>query len=550
MTIRDEDGDLAPLTPGGIALLAPTGSELWRYERAFEARGLPIASQAGKGLFRRQEVQDLVALVRVLADGGDTLAFGALMRGPLVGLSEEELLDITAGLPPLADRPDAIPRFSVTTDPDHVAHPVGAAGPRDPSGPAPPGAGNDPALLLAEAVERLAVRPILSAREGDRSARAAANVEALLERARPYGVKGMKRFARDVSRDWRGGAAYNEGRVDADGDAIEIITIHSAKGLEWPVVIPINTATLLRSREHFVHRADDDTLHWVIGDVVPPELRAALETDDESLMRERERLWYVACTRARELLIVPELAQAEQKSWARVVNLGHDALPDLDVSRMTPAPPPTITDPPNTQTAELFAAERAIIDEAAVPLTWVRPSDHDPDRVEAVEAITFDAGDAPEVDLPVGAGRVRGLLLHKLMEEVLTGELVEEVERFANRARELVAELVLDPDDGDVLPDAEEIAATAWRTLQLPEIAALRERLTPSGRSIRCSRIARSQARSPDASTPSLTTGIAPRWSSTGRATSIRPTRIFVSMPVNSKTICGRQAPRAAHWST
>ena len=60
------------------------------------------------------------------------------------------------------------------------------------------------------------MRPILAAREGDRSARAAANVEALLERARPYGVKGMKRFARDVSRDWRDGAACNEGRVDAE----------------------------------------------------------------------------------------------------------------------------------------------------------------------------------------------------------------------------------------------------------------------------------------------------------------------------------------------
>ena len=76
----------------------------------------------------------------------------------------------------------------------------------------------------------------------------------------------------------------------------------------------------------------------MIGDVVPPELRAPLENDDESLMRERERLWYVACTRARELLIVPELAQAEQKSSARVINLGLDALPELDVSRMTTAP--------------------------------------------------------------------------------------------------------------------------------------------------------------------------------------------------------------------
>lgn len=477
--IRDEDGALVPLTPGGIALLAPTGSELWRYERAFEARGLPIASQAGKGLFRRQEVQDLVALARVLAYGGDTLAFGALMRGPLVGLSEEELLDITAGLPPLAERPDAIPRFSLATDPDQVAHPVAREVLTILQDLRRRARATTPALLLAEAVERLAVRPILSAREGDRSARAAANVEALVERARPYGVKGMKRFARDVSRNWREGTPYNEGRVDAEGDAIEIVTIHSAKGLEWPVVIPINTATLLRSRESFVHRADDDTLHWVIGDVVPPELRAALETDDESLTRERERLWYVACTRARELLIVPELAQAQQKSWARVVNLGHDALPEVDVSHMTPAPMPTIADPPNMQTAELFAAERGIIDEAAVPLTWVRPSDHDTDRLEAVDAITLDTGDAPEVDLPVGAGRVRGLLLHKLLEEVLSGELVEGVGRFASRARELLAELVLDPDDSEALPDADEIAATAWRTLQLPDVAALRERLTP-----------------------------------------------------------------------
>ena len=124
VNIRNENGDLAPLAPGGIALLAPTGAELWRYERALEARGLPIATQAGKGLFRRQEVQDFVALARALADARDTLAFGALLRGPLVGLTEEELLDITAALPPQEARPDAIPRFSLMTDADHVNHPT------------------------------------------------------------------------------------------------------------------------------------------------------------------------------------------------------------------------------------------------------------------------------------------------------------------------------------------------------------------------------------------------------------------------------------------
>src|SRR5439155_24370447 len=135
--------------------------------------------------------------------------------------------------------------------------------------------------------------------------------------ARRYAVKGLKRFVRDLSRDWRLGGACNEGRVDAEGDAIELITIHSAKGLEWPVVIPINTATLLRSREPFVHRADDNTLHWVIGDVVPPDLLLALASDDESLARERERLWYVACTRAQEILVIPDLPQAKQRTRAQ-----------------------------------------------------------------------------------------------------------------------------------------------------------------------------------------------------------------------------------------
>jgi len=47
---------------GDIALLAPTGSDLWRYEEALEGRGIPVATQAGKGLYRRQEIQDLIAV--------------------------------------------------------------------------------------------------------------------------------------------------------------------------------------------------------------------------------------------------------------------------------------------------------------------------------------------------------------------------------------------------------------------------------------------------------------------------------------------------------
>jgi hypothetical protein len=57
-------------------------------------------------------------------------------------------------------------------------------------------------------------------------------------------------------------------------------------------------------------------------------------------------------------------------------------------------------------------------------LTRIRPSNDDCDRLPTTKAIAHELGDAPEVYASVGVGRVRGLLLHKLTEEVLTGEHV------------------------------------------------------------------------------------------------------------------------------
>jgi ATP-dependent exoDNAse (exonuclease V) beta subunit len=185
----------------------------------------------------------------------------------------------------------------------------------------------------------------------------------------------------------------------------------------------------------------------------------------------RERLWYVACTRARDLLVIPELPAPDQRSWARIIDLGLRDLPILDISSLTPAALAPAADAPNPQDPETFAAETAKIEAASVPVAWRRPSDSDGDRALLIESIPGD-DDAPEVEPPQGAGRVRGLLLHKLMEEVLTGELREDPDAFNARARELLSQLRLEsPADA---PDPEEIGATAWRTLQLSEIAALR----------------------------------------------------------------------------
>jgi CRISPR-associated exonuclease Cas4 len=482
--IEVKDGVKRPLRYGDIALLTAQRTELWRYERALEARGVPVASQAGKNLFRRQEVQDLLAMARTIADPLDGVAFGAFMRGPLVGMTEQELLDIAAALPQPAASETAprSPRLSASTRSSDIAHPEARHVISILHELRRRSRQTTPTVLLAEAIERLHVRAILVAREGpERSTRTLANIEAFIQLARTYGVSGLRRFVRDVTRDWSERASRGEGRVDGDGDAVELITMHSAKGLEWPVVIPINGVTSYQRRDPFVHRISDNTLHWLVGDVVPPSLREALDTQEESEARERVRCLYVALTRARDILILPDLDQpAPPKSWTRVVDVLLQDLPALKVAGLAAVASAGELDGANGQDAASFRAEQERVVAMSSSLEWVRPSDHDADRLAIIDTVEAASGGVVQAQVePVGAGRFRGLILHKLMEEVLTGELIDDEGTMVRRAKELSLQLMGALGQGSSLPDPQESAETIMRTIRLPDVATLRHRLVP-----------------------------------------------------------------------
>ena len=85
-----------------------------------------------------------------------------------------------------------------------------------------------------------------------------------------------------------------------------------------------------------------------------------------------------------------------------------------------------------------------------------------------------------EPDLIIQGGRERGLVLHKLIEEVLSGETPDEASALKARACMLISQLGLaDQDDASIGPSSGELASTVLRTLQLPEIVRLRARLQP-----------------------------------------------------------------------
>jgi len=300
--------------------------------------------------------------------------------------------------------------------------------------------------------------------------------------ARPYAARGILAFARDMSQAWHEGEREIEGRADAELDALHVITIHSAKGLEWPVVIPINTMTGVQGTKGILYRRNDDTLHMKIAGIEPASYTEVKGFEEQELERERVRLWYVACTRARDLLVLPRHEDPPKDSWAKVLDLHVDGLSPISPSAFKAATPELAAPAQNQQDQPTFIREDAVIVASRPEVRWIRPSgSHDDGREESDQRMEPPEGvvSAEPAVKPVGSA-LRGSVLHKLMEEILNGLLEEKSLSISARADELIRQLGGIPkaraEEG---PCSQEMAATILKTLSLPVVQEFRTCLKP-----------------------------------------------------------------------
>jgi CRISPR-associated exonuclease Cas4 len=176
-----------------------------------------------------------------------------------------------------------------------------------------------------------------------------------------------------------------------------------------------------------------------------------------------------------DLLILPHLTSSAANCWAQLIDLKQHELPELQIAHLDPKPMPRIATGPNDQTAEKFGEEQVAVARASAPIRWVRPSENDPDKQD-VNAVTFEELDQVADDIPVVQGStIRGIILHKLLEELLTGELQELQSEVTSRARSFLQMLGASVSLGS--PEPNEMALTALRTLALPGIAERRHKL-------------------------------------------------------------------------
>jgi ATP-dependent exoDNAse (exonuclease V) beta subunit len=188
-------------------------------------------------------------------------------------------------------------------------------------------------------------------------------------------------------------------------------------------------------------------------------------------------LLYVACTRARDLLVFPDYLGKLGNGWHKQVDLSLRDLPEYPTPDVTEGERKPTALPLNEQAPEVFRQEALRLVEQTRNIRWIRPSAVE---IEEVPLPTPSEDDFAEPMPDVRGSAARGRVLHKLMEEILLGETPDDEAGLRTRAAELLRQLgEKDHSGASEGPSSQEIAPTIGRTLQLPIVAQYRRALRP-----------------------------------------------------------------------
>jgi ATP-dependent exoDNAse (exonuclease V) beta subunit len=300
--VRDPvTGATRPSRAGDVLVLSRRLTRVQALEEALEAAALRFTVEGGKSFFDRQEVHEALAVLRAIDDPSDRIALVAALRSSFFGVSDRDVVAYSLSGPPLW------------------------AGPADEARPG--GAALAPAMALLDELHRQcrhASVPAVLERLYDETRILAALTGSRRGEAQIANLEKVAALAREASAlgalTLRGFASLLEDRIQnareepdlpstrpGDPDTVRVLSVHKAKGLEAPVVAlydtddrgysPITTVPLWQEGKIAI---------GFRGGCQPPEWDVLVKREEKKAWAESRRLLYVACTRARDLLVVPQ----------------------------------------------------------------------------------------------------------------------------------------------------------------------------------------------------------------------------------------------------
>lgn len=449
--VWDRDAkQLRSARPSDVAILLRRLANVHIFEQALESRGIDYRTPSGAGFFERQEVLDLTNLLAWLAEPEDNIALVGVLRSPLFMIDDRTLLALRPGRGSL--------RQALLNPPNAVleaARPLcthAAEVLRDLRDQVP---FSRPDVLLERALAKTGFEASWAPLSG--GDQALANVRKFVGLARTLADHSLDEFVTYV-RQRRDEFETREGQaILDDSDAVRLLTVHSAKGLEFPIVfVPEGHVGPHRSYESVRWRSEEGisvTLSQEVGEAGsrrrPGFYSYLMERDQAEEAAEHKRLFYVAATRAADLLYISGDDGEKDGSWLNAAQLALESAPTDGVEIRPPLPvdldaiarlsaPGRVRLPAESEEEDylppLVARPRVIPLRSSTPVTALQTP---------VPAHAYGHhGD--------GMGLVRGSLAHKAIEVWFTGGVRPELASLVQRLDSALSEEAMAQISGEV----------------------------------------------------------------------------------------------------
>lgn len=430
--------------PGDFMILLRYTAHLPFYARALETRGIPFEMAGGKSFKDSEEIGSLLNLLSVVADPEDQVSLVAVLRGPFYGISDDLLYRFKkeGGVFSYLVAPDKCQNREAREKIGNIMaelfqfHRWART--------------NPPGTVLTLIMDKLGIVPLALSKEIGESR--AGNLIKFLEFSFWESSRGINSFPEMVERLWQ---YYQETDVEemsiepGKKEAVRVMNLHKAKGLEATVVFladPIkdrnhdlefhisrtgeaDVGYFLASRQKGEHRE-------VVG--IPHDWERVAAIEERYQKAERDRLLYVATTRAKQLLVISQCPEKPDKgAWKDF----YPFLSDVDELEMPGVVPIQVTK--GKVTSKDFQFGRTQIKAKA---------DRSIRSSYAVESVTgfvksFAEGQTHSED--TGKGMSWGRIIHRLLEalgrdekidlEVMTKNLLVEEGRSIAEEKTVIA---------------------------------------------------------------------------------------------------------------
>ncbi len=316
----DREGQRRPAGYGDIAVLFRKTTHMHLYEEALRRAGVPYCRAAGEGFYERQEIMDVLHLLKAVTDPWNEPALLAFLRSPMACFSDDEIVRLRrAGGVARAFHGDTIPEGFPR--PERLTAIRALLQELRGSADLPCGA------FLRRALELTRFEPVLMGQY--QGLQKVSNLRKLVgaadnfARRAPAGLRGFVQYVDDLR---SGTAREGDANLQAEGgDAVVLLTVHKAKGLEFPIVFVADTGGARGGHTPAVH------MHSALGLALNPEdedgerssCAMALAVRDRNAREEEAeeaRTLYVALTRARDYLVLMGPPNPKPDSWFGVID--------------------------------------------------------------------------------------------------------------------------------------------------------------------------------------------------------------------------------------